>query len=113
MSEAERILALAKHIAGDGKGARATGWRTPAEAAARMMQALENRETTSYGKIWHWVVEHPKASFDDARTALTNENGGLNKPERTQIRQEFGHCNRSITLISSVAPHSSSTVLLC
>jgi hypothetical protein len=112
MGEADQILALAKQIAGDAKGASATGWRTPTEAAARMVQALENHETTSYGKIWHWVVEHPEASFEDARRALPNENGGLNNPEGTQLRQEFGNCRRAMTLISSVAPQSISTLPL-
>ncbi|HQW20905.1 MAG TPA: AAA family ATPase [Rhodocyclaceae bacterium] len=79
---------------------------TPAAAAALMERRLQNSHASN-GRIWRWVVNNPHAGMEDARRALPNENGGINK-SGSQLQQEFRNCHRAIQLIEN----SSSTTRL-
>ncbi len=75
---------------------------TPEAAAAKLVRRLQN-PTTSSGRIWRWAVENPRASVEDARRALPDENGGINRPEGSQVQQEFHACRRAQRLMQGGA----------
>ena len=75
---------------------------TPQAAAAKLVHRLQSPGTSS-GRIWRWAVENPQASVQDARRALADENGGINRPAGSQVQQEFGACRRAMRLVQEGA----------
>lgn len=75
---------------------------TPQAAAAKLVHRLQSPGTSS-GRIWRWAVENPQASVQDARRALADENGVINRPAGSQVQQEFGACRRAMRLVQEGA----------
>ncbi len=103
MSEAGRVedmLATARRLAGNARPAEdhVPHGTTPEAAAAKMQRRLQSPGTSS-GRIWRWVVENPDADVESARNALPDENGGVNKPDGSQLQQEFYNCRRAMKLV--------------
>ncbi len=96
----DAMLALARRMAGDAAPAEdhVPAGTTPAQAAAKLLGRLQNPGTSS-GRIWRWAVEHPDADVESARRAFPDENGGVNRPQGSQVQQEFYACRRAMRLL--------------
>lgn len=75
---------------------------TPEAAAAKLVRRLQSPGTSS-GRVWRWAVENPQAGVEDARRALPDENGGINRPAGSQVQQEFHACRRAMRLVQEGA----------